>query len=67
MCFTLVFIEENGILNVEMRLVVVQVDVFGKDEDTYDFLIYSSDERQVGRVRIDGRFINCFINLIFLI
>ena len=39
MGLTLVLIQKNSILNVEMRLVVVQVDILGKKEGTYHVVV----------------------------
>ena len=40
-------IKQNGILDVEMRLVVLQVDILGQEESTHHIVVDLADEGEV--------------------
>lgn len=58
MCFPLMLVQKDRVLNVEMTLIIVKVHILRKEERTDDIIIYLTDECHILRVRIHNRFVD---------
>jgi hypothetical protein len=65
--FALMLTKQYGVLDVEMTLVVVKVDILGKQEGPNYLTANLAHEGKVGRVGVNGGFVNLVIASMFVI
>ena len=67
MGFSILFSNKNLILNVEVRSVILKVDVFRYDKSTHNFIMNLCDKTVVSGTWVEGAIIECISHITSLV